>query len=302
MALVSVLVCTSSRQGHIAETVRCVLDGDYAEFEVVVVDQGCSRVNVEVMSSIGNPRVRYLQTKSIGLPAARNLGTASCRGALVAVTDDDCLPKADWLTELVRPFADLKVGAVFGNVLAGSHDSTSGFVPSYVRHERLVVRSVLRKHLIEGMGACFAFRRSVWSEFGGFDPLLGKGALMRSAGETDFCIRILLNGGYIVQAPEAEVVHNGFRDWSEGEKLVEGYLWGVGALYVKWLKTGHLSVFFHVLAVAYRFLFGGQAVHLGGRNRFGPKLRAFFAGARAGLVHPVDARHHFVETSTSHSS
>lgn len=299
---VSVLICTTSRQGHIAETVRCILDGDYPEFEVVVVDQGCSRLTRDALTGLEDPRVQYLQSRSVGLPAARNLGAASCRGALVAVTDDDCLPKADWLGQLVRPFDHPEVGAVFGNVLEGCHDSTLGFVPSYVRRDHLIVRSMLKKHLIEGMGACFAFRRSFWSTFGGFDPLLGKGALMRSAGETDFCIRLLLNGGHIVQTPDAEVVHNGFRDWSEGENLVEGYLWGVGALYIKWLKTGHLSVLGHVLAVAYRFLFGGQAVHLGSRNQFRRKLKAFFGGVRAGLLHPVNAQSHFVETSTSHSN
>ena len=60
-------------------------------FEVIVVDDG-SRAALRCV-----PGVRYLSQDQVGSYAARNLGIAAARGAVLAFTDADCIPDPGWL-------------------------------------------------------------------------------------------------------------------------------------------------------------------------------------------------------------
>src|SRR5207253_208197 len=51
-----------------------------------------------------------------GVAAARNLGLAEARGAVVALIDADCIPVRTWLRDLIAPFADESVVIVAGGL------------------------------------------------------------------------------------------------------------------------------------------------------------------------------------------
>jgi GT2 family glycosyltransferase len=52
-----------------------------------------------------------------GLNIARNTGLANASGDIVVYTDDDCLPRKDWLANKLRNFSDPTVGACTGRVV-----------------------------------------------------------------------------------------------------------------------------------------------------------------------------------------
>ena len=41
---------------------------------------------------------------------SRNIGIEAAAGDIVAFIDDDAVPHPGWLSELVRPYADARVG------------------------------------------------------------------------------------------------------------------------------------------------------------------------------------------------
>jgi len=63
-------------------------------------------------------RARYLLEPVPGLSRARNQGARACDTELVAYLDDDAVPEPNWLSALAREFADSKVMAVTGQVVA----------------------------------------------------------------------------------------------------------------------------------------------------------------------------------------
>lgn len=76
-------------------------------FEVVVVDDGSVDETAEICGRLAGewPGLRYVAQPNRGPAAARNHGIAVATGDLVAFTDDDCVPPADWLARILHRFA-----------------------------------------------------------------------------------------------------------------------------------------------------------------------------------------------------
>lgn len=101
--LVSVVVPTCARDHLLA---RCLVALDAQEmpaetYEVIVVDDArreATRRLVERWAERSRAEVRYIALEERrGPAAARNAGWRAARGAVIAFTDDDCVPSPRWL-------------------------------------------------------------------------------------------------------------------------------------------------------------------------------------------------------------
>jgi len=288
--LVTAVISTRDRGGAIVETVRSVLLNDYPRFELRVVDQSQDeRAETALRTFSGDSRFFYIRTATEGLSTGRNLGISSARGELIAITDDDCKVPTSWLRELVSAFAvDSRIGVVFGNVLPGPHDRAAGLVLSYVSRESFLAHSIREKHRVEGLGACMGLRRSVWQELDGFDQMLGAGAPLKSAEEADFAIRALLAGYYVYETPNLMVTHLGFRAREQSRHLIQGYLYGQGAMLVKHLRCQKWPIIRLLLRMARRWALERSAIDLGDRSHRVLRLASFIQGFAAGAAMAVD--------------
>jgi glycosyltransferase involved in cell wall biosynthesis/GT2 family glycosyltransferase len=96
--LTSVIVPTRNRPTTLAQTLRTVLDQRHVEFEVIVVDDGPDPATAGLIRSLGDPRVRLVESGGAGSAAAtRNVGLQQARGSWVAFCDDDDLWAPDKL-------------------------------------------------------------------------------------------------------------------------------------------------------------------------------------------------------------
>lgn len=92
---VSVLMPTHRGEHLVGETIASVLAQDFADFEIVVVDDCSPDGTAAAVRAIPDPRIRLIVAPVNGGPvAARNLGFAAVRGRYVAGLDHDdlCLP------------------------------------------------------------------------------------------------------------------------------------------------------------------------------------------------------------------
>jgi glycosyltransferase involved in cell wall biosynthesis len=96
--LVSVIVPARDAAATIGRTLAALsaqdLDGP---FEVVVIDDGSTDETVRIARAAAGGRVRVLQEPRRGAADARNRGAATARAPVLAFTDADCFPSADWL-------------------------------------------------------------------------------------------------------------------------------------------------------------------------------------------------------------
>jgi len=89
-----------------------------ARFEVIVADNARDRDEAVAAAVAAHaPRARLVHEPRPGSYAARNRGIADARGAIVAFTDADCVPRPDWLERGVAALsADPGIGLVGGRI------------------------------------------------------------------------------------------------------------------------------------------------------------------------------------------
>lgn len=293
---ISVIIATRDRADHVERAVASVLANAYGSFTVTVVDQSSTDTTAQVLGGFDtDPRFRYVHSDTRGLSAGRNHGCRVTGGGLVAFTDDDCEVREDWLAALAEAFSvDQRIGVVFGNVHAAATDAIDGFIPTYERAQPYLAKSFREKHRVEGIGACMAVRRHALVSLSGFDEMLGVGAPFRAAEELDFVLRALAAGYFVYETPSAAVIHHGYRDWSDGARLIEGYLFGIGAAVAKQVKCRRWAISHVLVQFMYRWTLARQPVKLGDRPFRGARLAGFVRGVAAGFRTPINrANGHF---------
>jgi glycosyltransferase involved in cell wall biosynthesis len=86
--LVSVVIPTYNRGWTLKEAIDSVLDQDYGNLELIVVDDGSTDDTPQLLSAYAD-RLRYLRQTNRGVSAARNAGIRASRGAFIALLDSD---------------------------------------------------------------------------------------------------------------------------------------------------------------------------------------------------------------------
>ncbi|MCB2147079.1 MAG: glycosyltransferase [Deltaproteobacteria bacterium] len=85
---VSVILPTYNRGWILGQTVNSVLDQDYGNLELVVVDDGSTDDTPQLLSAFGD-RLRVIRQENQGVSAARNAGIRAATGELIALLDSD---------------------------------------------------------------------------------------------------------------------------------------------------------------------------------------------------------------------
>jgi GT2 family glycosyltransferase len=197
---VSVVVPTYRRPDLLERCLTALLAQDLSpcDYEVIVSDDAVAdetRRQVEAMATCMSRcghTLRYIPvTCSRGPAAARNAGWRAARGAIIAFTDDDCIPAPNWLSRGIAAFAD-GVDGVSGKLVVPVPP-----VPTdYERNAAQLAHA-------EFVTANSFYRRSAIAAVGGFDERF----LMAWREDSDLHFALLKRGARLVRVPEAAVVH-----------------------------------------------------------------------------------------------
>jgi glycosyltransferase involved in cell wall biosynthesis len=85
----SVVIPVYNRAGVVAEAICSVLAQSEQDFEIVVVDDGSSDDPAPVVAAFADPRIRFHRQVNRGGGAARNAGIDLARGTFIAFLDSD---------------------------------------------------------------------------------------------------------------------------------------------------------------------------------------------------------------------
>lgn len=90
MPLVSVIMPCYNSQQYVAEALDSVLQQDYPNLEVIVVDDGSTDNSLQILQQYGN-RITIIRQANQGPAAARNTGMQAATGKYIAFNDSDDL-------------------------------------------------------------------------------------------------------------------------------------------------------------------------------------------------------------------
>lgn len=222
---VSVIVCSYNGGQTLQACLESLLEIDYPNYEVVVVDDGSTDHTPAIIAGFADrPVIRPIRQRNMGLSYARNVGAQAATGDIFAYTDGDCMADPDWLYFLVGTLLSGPYAGVGGpNVSPPAANWVQACVaaapggPSHV-----LLTDVVAEHI---PGCNMAFHRWAYEMVGGFD------AEYRKAGDdVDFCWRLQSAGQVIAFSPSAIVWHyrrftlKAFRKQQEGYGEAESML------------------------------------------------------------------------------
>jgi GT2 family glycosyltransferase len=207
---VSVVVATYRRERRLCQMLGDVLELEWPDLEVIVVDQSeRHEPETERFLDAVSDRLVYLHGDRPSQVAALNRGVGVAHGEVVLCLDDDVRIRDRHLVDHhVENYSEPAVGAVAGRVLdaecprEGAFDPRSahpvwGFFHSGWTHRR-------RCEVSTAPGANVSFRREVLLALGGADERFAGNAFRW---ENDLCLRVRAAGYTVVYDPRPTVHH-----------------------------------------------------------------------------------------------
>lgn len=98
----TVVMPTFNRAYCIWKSILGVIGQTYADWELIIVDDGSTDETKQVVASFSDPRIRYIQKTNAGPASARDRGLKEARGDFVGYVDSDDLLHPRWLEEMDR--------------------------------------------------------------------------------------------------------------------------------------------------------------------------------------------------------
>lgn len=177
---VTVAVATYNRADRAVDTCRRLTHQTFADFEVVVVDDGSTDGTAARVRALDLPRVRVVSRPNGGISAARNTGAAEASGALLVFLDDDDRPEPRWIECLHG--AAVTTGAAFVSC-AATTVTPDGAVVGLRRPAPMGRLFGDARALV--LAGTFAVRRDLFVAVGGYTEGL------QCSHQTDLALRLL---------------------------------------------------------------------------------------------------------------
>ena len=170
---VSIIVPAYNEEVLLGRTVENLIEADYPDKEIIVVDDGSTDRTYEVAMRYQSHGVKAVTRPNGGKFAALNHGLCFATGEIVITVDADSLIARAAIKEIVRGFADPEVAGVAGNL---SVFNRHNLITRLQALEYIVQIQVIRRAfenfgtLTVASGAFSAFRRDAMAECGNYDP------------------------------------------------------------------------------------------------------------------------------------
>lgn len=167
---ISVVIPAWNEEREIEHCLESLYRQEYANFEVIVVDNGSTDATASLARSWG---VRVIEEPQRGISCARQAGFKAARGSVVASTDADTVVPANWLAQIEEVFKEQpQVVGVFGPFRYQPHSAPSAFADWFIPLCSTCLVSIQwatcklgRPHF---PGSNFAVRREAFFEVCGF--------------------------------------------------------------------------------------------------------------------------------------
>lgn len=237
----SLIICTRNRGFRLPQLFESLQNLAYPKdrWELLLVNNastdGTDQILTEYSSKVPT-KATVLNEPKIGLSHARNLGISKAMGDVFIFTDDDCLPKFDFLEKIESSFRTNTIDFLSGKILLKDPGDAQITISTGNNPQFLEPRKFIPAGLIKG--ANMAFKREVFDAIGKFDERLGLGTSF-PAEDVDFAMRASLTGFRGAYLPDPVVFHDHGRKPGTVEffNAQKGYDFGRGAYFVKHLLS-----------------------------------------------------------------
>ncbi|WP_194723919.1 glycosyltransferase family 2 protein [Noviherbaspirillum malthae] len=203
LPMISLVVPAYNEGLVIQAAIRSLLQLDYPNFEVIVIDDGSTDDTYDKAMAVASEQtripVRVITKRNNGKAEALNTGMVAARGEFILNMDGDTKLSRNTLRACIVHFDNPKIGAVAGNVKVVNRENIWTKIQALEYVEGLAMarkaQSFMRSvNIIPGpLGM---FRKSVLQQVGGYDN-------DTFAEDCDLTLKLLMRGWHIAYEPSA---------------------------------------------------------------------------------------------------
>ncbi len=132
MTKVSIIIPVYNKQFYLNRTLDSVLDQEFSDFELIVVDDGSTDDSLAILNEYAEKdrRISVIHTENYGVSHARNVGLERAKGEWIQFLDGDDRIKTDYLQKCQAIIADPEIDIIFSEF---DKTSINGDVVSTIR-------------------------------------------------------------------------------------------------------------------------------------------------------------------------
>ena len=238
----SLLLATLDRSKEIKECLNSLIEQEYKNFEVIIIDQSENKFTEEAVKEFSTLCIRYYHVKFRGLSKARNFGLRYANGSYCCLLDDDAIYASDYL-KIAKDFIDNYDDTILSGVIFDIEDHETPFINYHnYRNKKILSALDITKYC---PSAALIFPTKIIESCGNFNERLGVGNAFAAGEETDFLL-LAYDVGYKILFTNELIVYHPIKTSSKLELVYNHYL-GKGALFkidfVKRKKLRLLNLF-----------------------------------------------------------
>ncbi len=187
----SVIIPLYNKENYLKNTLNCVFNQTFVDFEVIVVNDGSTDNSIKVVEEYKDERLIVIHQKNQGVSVARNTGMAHANANYLCFLDADDTWKTNHLQvfyDTIAKFPEAKMycgryvtqiskNTFINNNFIDIEENYEGYVTDFFKSS-LINRVALT--------SAVCIHKDIFTEIGGFDPAL------KSDQDLDYWIKIAL--------------------------------------------------------------------------------------------------------------
>lgn len=220
--LISIVIPVYNGEQYIKATLNSILQQDYQDFELIVIDDGSSDDSISIIQSFNDSRVRLITEQNQGICKARNNGIRAAKADYIMFCDHDDEYELGYLSdaaaEIEASDADMiKFGCIERYICNGEMYREHTISLPAREYEKNQVREFLylytndNEYIWDGV-----YRKTLIEECGMFDPFYKAGCE-----DIDLLIKMASKANRIKSVNKIEYIHNIRNDFSTSRKFAE---------------------------------------------------------------------------------
>lgn len=195
----SLIVATYGRERELKDLFNSLLNSDYKNFEIILVDQNVGGWLVDLVCEFSTKlNIKHIKSEKKGLSLNRNIGLLSATGDVVCFPDDDCTYYNDTLNVVNDFFNTTSFDFVLGRIYDRS--LKCNVIKSWPKTERVL--NYLNTYFYSSSITIFSRVKQIR-----FDERLGAGTYLGSCEDPDYILRHMKNDLHGRYTPKIEVNH-----------------------------------------------------------------------------------------------
>ena len=191
MPFFTVIIPLYNKEKYIQNTLNCVLNQSFDNFEIIVVNDGSTDRSLAILEEFSDNRLKMIHQKNQGVSVARNTGMENAKANYFCFLDADDIWKTNHLQafyDTITKFPEAKMycgryvtqiskNTFIKNNFIDIDDNYQGYVTDFFKSS-LINRVALTPAV--------CIHKDIFKEIGGFDPQL------KSDQDLDYWIKIAL--------------------------------------------------------------------------------------------------------------